>query len=231
MLEIDIDRIDEILAVEETAYRHFDARHAPLQLKYLDLVRQRLLVRLEHADDVLPVVFFADKQAPLHVLRFAARLDHIAAWILHHVLDRIVEGHEFAVRNNIHPGFLQFFLAERAVVLQPVGIGRPANHFLSLFAERLGFFALAERVIENDDVRPVDVFLPILRLGHESVGDVAFLLVPDEVADFVSLFGNLPGNVADEPRERNEQKILLLHHTLRWVSNSKVGLILAAPPR
>ena len=140
VLEIHIDRINEILAVEEAAHGHFDAHHAPLQLKNLDLVRERLFVRLQHADHVLPVFFLADKQAALHVLRLAARLDHVAAGILHHVLDRIVKRNEFAVGNNIHAGLFEFFLAERAVVLQPVGIRRPADHFLALLCAALAPF-------------------------------------------------------------------------------------------
>ena len=130
-------------------------------------------------------------------------------------------------------GFFEFFLAEGAIVLEAIRIGCAADHFFALLAQRLRLLALAERVVEDDDVGPVDVLLPILRFGHESVRDVAFLLVPDKVADLVALFGNLPGNVADESRERNKQKILLLHHTLPWDFAEAKVLILSArePPK
>ena len=72
-----------------------------------------------------------------------------------------------------------------------------------------GFGALAERVVENDDVGPVDVFLPIVGLGDEAVGDVALFFVADVIADFVAFFEDLPGDVADESGQRDKQKVLL----------------------
>ena len=80
-----------------------------------------------------------------------------------------------------------------------------------MLAQRLRFFALAERVVEDDDVRPIYVFFPVLRFGDEAVGDIALFLVADEVADFVAFFGNLPGDVADQSGERNKQEIFLIH--------------------
>ena len=53
---------------------------------------KRLFVGLEHADYVFAVVFFADEEAALDVLRFAAGFDDVAAGILLNVLDGVVEG-------------------------------------------------------------------------------------------------------------------------------------------
>ena len=86
---------------------------------------------LDHAD-VLPVVFFADKQAPLHVLRFAARLDHIPARIVFDMVDRLVKRLEFFILQNVDSCLFQFFLAERAIVFQAVGIRGAADHFFAL---------------------------------------------------------------------------------------------------
>ena len=118
------------------------------------------------------------------------------------MIDGIVKRNEFAVRNNIHTGFFEFFLPERAVVLQAIGIRRSADYLLTLLAECLRLFTLAQRVVENEDVRPVDIFLPVFGLGDKAVADVALLLIADEVANFVTFFGNLPGNVADESSQR-----------------------------
>ena len=127
------------------------------------------------------------------------------------MVDGIVKRNKLAVGNNIYARFLQLFLPERAVIFQAVGVRRSANYFFARFAKRLRFFTLTERVVENHNVRPIDVLLPILRLGHKTVGNVALLFVADEVADFVPFFGHLPGNVADQPGERYKQKILLFH--------------------
>src|SRR4030095_11392424 len=67
VLEVYVERIDEFLPVEERADRDRDAGYAPLQLELSDLVWKRFLVRLEHADHVLPVVLITDEQATLHV--------------------------------------------------------------------------------------------------------------------------------------------------------------------
>ena len=73
-----------------------------------------------------------------------------------------------------------------------------------------GLLALAERVVEDDDVRPVDFLLPVAHLGHEAVGDVALFLILDEVADLVALLRHLPGDVADESGDGYEKKLALV---------------------
>jgi len=53
--------------VEERADCDLYAGHAPLQLELPDLARKRFLVRLEHADHVLPVILITNEQATFHV--------------------------------------------------------------------------------------------------------------------------------------------------------------------
>ena len=199
------------LAIEKRADGDFHSGDAALELKDFDLVGERFFVRFEHADHILAVVLFADEQAALHVLRFAARLDHVARGILHHVVHGVVEGEEFGVGDDVDAGFFQLFLAEGAIVLEAIRVGRAADHLFAGFAQRFGLFALAERIVEDDDVGPVGVLFPVLGLGDEAVADVFFLFVSDEIANLVAFLRNLPGDVADESRERHEQEILLLH--------------------
>ena len=118
MLEIDVDRIDELLAIEECPYRDLHSRDPALQLKNFDLIGKCPLVSVQHPDYVLSILLLADKQTPLHVLGLATGFDHVAIRILHHVLHRFVEGIEFPVRNDVDAGFLELFLAEGTVVLQ-----------------------------------------------------------------------------------------------------------------
>src|SRR4029077_2103601 len=47
VFEVYVERIDELLSVEERADRHLHTSHAPLQLELPDLVRKGFLVRLE----------------------------------------------------------------------------------------------------------------------------------------------------------------------------------------
>ena len=102
-----------------------------------------LFVGLEHANYVLAVFFLADEQTALHVLRFAAGLDHVAPGILRDVVDGVIERFEFVVGNDVDAGFLQLFLAEGAVIFESVGVRGAADYGLALFAQRLRFFALA----------------------------------------------------------------------------------------
>src|SRR5215472_6737243 len=82
VLEIDVDRVDEIFAVEESADRYFHSDHAPLELENLDFVGKSSFVGFQHANDVLAVVFFSDEKAAFDVLRFAAGFDDVTAGIL-----------------------------------------------------------------------------------------------------------------------------------------------------
>ena len=106
--------------------------------KHFDFVAEGLFVGLEHANHVLAVFFFADEQAALDVLRFAAGLDDVAAGIFLDVLDGVVEGLEFSVGNDVDAGFLQLFLAEGAIVFQAVGVFGAADDGLTLLCAGLG---------------------------------------------------------------------------------------------
>ena len=63
VLEIDVDRADEILAVEESADSHFDSDHAALKLKDFNFIGEGPLVGFEHSNYVLPVFFLTDEEA------------------------------------------------------------------------------------------------------------------------------------------------------------------------
>jgi hypothetical protein len=199
VLEIDVDGRNEFFAVEETTDGHFYAGNAALQLKDFDFVGEGAFVGFEHTDNVVSIFFFANEKAALDVLGFSARLDDVAVGIFLDEFDGAIEVVEFLVRNDGDAGFLQFFLAERAIVFEIVGVNGAADDGLPCCAEGLGAGALAESVVKNDDIGPfVGVFFPIERFGDETVGDVAFFFILDVIADVVTFFKNLPGNIADE---------------------------------
>ena len=111
----------------------------------------------------------------------------------------------------VTPADLSCFLAEGAIVFEAVGVGGAADNGLAAGAEGLGFLALAEGVVEDDDVGPLGVFFPVFGFGDEAVGDVALFFRLDVVADVVAFFENLPGDVADKARERNKEKFAFVH--------------------
>ena len=188
VLEVDVDGGDEFFAVEESADGDFDSGDAALELEDFDFVGEGALVGFEHANDIVAIFFFADKETALDVLGFAAGLDDIAVGIFHDEFDGGIERVEILVRDDIDAGFFQLFLAEGAVVLEAVGVLRATDDGLAAGAKSAGFDALAERVIENDDVGPLGVALPVLGFGDEAVGDVALFFGFDVVADVVALF-------------------------------------------
>ena len=75
----------------------------------------------------------------------------------------------------------------------------------------LSFGALAESVVEDDDVGPFGVALPVFGFGDEAVGDVALFFGFDVVADVVAFLENLPGDVTDEAGERDKEKFAFVH--------------------
>ena len=84
------------------------------------------------------------------------------------------------------------------------------DYHIALRVQRLSLLALGECVVEHDHVGPVHLMLPVAHFRDETVGDVAFLLVLDAIAYFVAFCGHLPGDVADEPGNRNEKKFALV---------------------
>src|SRR5262249_264239 len=170
MLEIDVDRRDEIFAIEESADGNFDSGNTALELKDFDLVGEGLFVGFQHADNVVAVFFFADEQAALDVLRFAAGLDDIAVGIFFNKFSGRIEGIEILVGNDVDAGIFQLPLAEGAIVLETIGVGAAANNGLAGRAEGLGSSALAEGVVEDHNIGPLRVVLPVFRLRNEAIG-------------------------------------------------------------
>jgi hypothetical protein len=95
-------------------------------------------------------------------------------------------------------------------ILEPVRIRRASDYHVALRSQRLSLLALPERVVEHNDVGPLHLALPVVHFRHETVGDVALLLVLDAIAHFVAFLGHLPGDIADEPGNRNEKKLALV---------------------
>ena len=157
-------------------------------------------------NDVHAVVFLADKQQSLDVLRLAAGLDDVWRRVRFHMCDRRVKIRKLLERDNRHAVFLEFLLTESAVVFESVGVRCSAHDELAGRAQRCRFLTLSENVIENDNVGPVDVFLPAVDLGNETIGDLALGLTGDVVADVVTVARHLPGDIADQRIERNKKK-------------------------
>ena len=88
---------------------------------------------------------------------------------------------------------------------------RAADDGLARGAKSLGFGALAESVVEDDDIGPLGVALPVFGFGDEAVGDVALFFGFDVIADVVAFLENLPGDVTDESGERDKEKFAFFH--------------------
>ncbi len=225
--------VTNLLPLKKCADGDFDAVDAALELKNFDFVGEGFFVSFEHADDVFAVFFFADKEAALDVLRFAAGLDDVAIRILLDEFDGRIERVEIFVGDDVDAGFFQFFLAEGAIVFEIVGVRRAANDGLAGRAQRLRFRALAESVVKDDNVGPLRVFFPVFGFGDKTVRDVAFFFVVDVIADVVAFFEDLPGDIADEAAERGEEKFLFVHernapserrgfHSVNWQPRLRV---------
>jgi hypothetical protein len=211
VLEVDIYRVDEFFAVEECADGDFNTGDPALELEHFDFVGKSSLISFEHSDDVVAVFFLADKEAALDVLGFAAGFDDVAVGILHHKFDGGIEGIEILIRDDVDAGFFQLFLAEGAIVFEAIRILRATDDRLPRGTESVGFGALAESVVEDDDVGPLGVTFPIFGFGDEAVGDVALFFGFDVVTDVVAFFENLPGDVTDESREGDKEKFAFIH--------------------
>ena len=211
VFEVDVDRRDKFFAVEESADGDFDAGDAALELEDFDFLGEGAFVGFEHSNHVVAVFFFADKQAAFDVLRFAAGLDDVAVGILHHEFDGGIERVKILIRDDIHAGFFQLFLAKGAVVFKAIRVFGAADDGLAGGAESVSFGALAKSVIENDDVGPLGIAFPILGFGNEAVGDVALFFRFDVVANVVAFLENLPGDVTDETGEGDKEKFAFVH--------------------
>jgi hypothetical protein len=110
------------------------------------------------------------------------------------------------------------FLTEGAIVFEAVGVRRAADDGFAGGAESLGFGALAESVVEDDDVGPFGVFFPVFGFGDKAIGNVTLFFGFDVVTDVVAFLVNLPGDVTDEARERDEEKFTFVHERASGVS-------------
>jgi len=118
---------------------------------------------------------------------------------------------ELAVRDDVDASLFEFLLAEGAIVFEAIALGGAADDLLSPGTQGLCFLSLSKRVIEDDDVGPVSVFLRVLGFGYKAVSDVGFFLILDVIPDFMAFFGHLPCDVADQSAERVEEESLLFH--------------------
>ena len=213
VLEVDVDRVHVLRAVEKGADRDFTAPHPP---EYLDRVGIHGLVGLQDVYDVHAIVFLADEQQPLDVLRLAARLDDVGGRIGPHEFDRRIEIHEFVKRDDRYAVAFQFRLAERTVVFESIGMRGAADDVLTGVAQPFRMFALPEHVVEHDHVRPVDVTLVVVDFRYETVRDRALGLVGDVIPDFLPFPADLPRHVADQSVERYEQEFLDIGHRIQF---------------
>src|SRR5437879_11994171 len=149
--------------------------------------------------------------SPTNRLRFTARFDDITVGILLDEINGGVEGIEVFVGNDADAGRFELFLAEGAVVFEAVGVGGSADDGLAGGAKGLGFAALSQGVVKDDNVGPLGVFFPILGFRDKTVGDVTLLLGVDVVADVVAFLADLPSDVNDETREQNEEEFTFGH--------------------
>jgi hypothetical protein len=70
---------------------------------------------------------------------------------------------------------------------------------------------LAERIVEDNNVRPLGVLFPLLGFGDKTVGDVVLFFGFDVIADIVAFLEDLPGDVTDETGERNKEEFTFVH--------------------
>jgi hypothetical protein len=218
VLEVDVDGGDEFFAVEKGSDGDFDAVDAALKLEDFDFVGESSFVGFEHADDVFAVFFFPDEQAALDVLGFPTGFDDVAVRILLDELNGGIKGIKVFVGDDGDARGFQFFLTERTIVFQAVRVRRTANDGLAGGAEGLSFSALAESVVEHDDIRPFGVFFPIRGFGDETVGDVALFFSFDVITDVVAFLEDLPGDVTDQTGKRNKKKFAFIHRRASGVS-------------
>ena len=110
----------------------------------------------------MAILLLTDEKQALHVLGFAARFDDVAVRIRAHELDRFVEGSEVLLLNDPDARRSELLLAERAIVLEPIGVGCATDDELALPSQTVRLSALSQDVVENDHVRPVGVASPVV---------------------------------------------------------------------
>ena len=110
-----------------------------------------------------------------------------------------------------------------------VGVRRATDDEFAGLPQLMRLGALAEHVIEDDDIGPGHLRHPILGLRHEPVGDLTLALRFDEQLDLVPFLDDLPGDVGDEAIERDEEELFLIQCQLQRVVNCGKGMKKAGP--
>lgn len=203
VLEVEVDAVDKLVPVEEAADRHLDALDLPLELEPLHPVPPRLLVRAEDVDHVAPVVLVADVQQALDVLYLAERFDRVRSGVPLDLLDTGVELAEHVVFDRVDAVVFEHLRRVAAVLFEAVGVRRPADDGLPLFASFLGGFARTDAgtdpdVVEDGHVGPVDLGAPVVSLRDEPVADLLVAFGLDVVLHVVALAVNLPRQIGDQ---------------------------------
>ena len=106
MFKVYIDRGDELLPIEECSHCNFNADSPSLKLEDLNLLIPDSLISFENLDNILPVLFVADKEKALNVLCLSARLYGIFPRGCFYKLDCLVKILELFVGDNWDPMLL-----------------------------------------------------------------------------------------------------------------------------
>jgi hypothetical protein len=183
-------------------------------------VAPRILGGVQDVDDVAAVSLPADVQQALDVLDLAEGLDDVRGGVGPDEPDPLVEVRELAVFDRVHAVLLQDLHRVAPVLLEAVGVRRPAGDGLPLLAEfpdqfpgthvgtdSRGVAPLARSgtlldvgsgdpdVVEDDDVRPPDLRVPVVGLRDDPVADLPVARGLDVVRDVVALPVDLPRQV------------------------------------
>jgi len=135
-------------------------------------VAPRLLVGVQHVDDVAAVVLVADVEEPLDVLDLAERFDDVRGGVLLDVSDPGVEVVEDVVFDGVDAVVFENLHRVAPILFEVIGVRRPAHDGFPLLAEFLGERTRPDvgadpDVVENDDVGPLDLRAPVVRLRDE----------------------------------------------------------------
>ena len=211
--KFDVDRVDEALAVEERADRDLDSDDPLLELEDLDLVREGLLVGLEHADDVLAVLLVADEEPPLDVLRAP---DGLMTYRVGFSWTYVIASSKLSkslVRDDRDAGLLELLLPERAVVLEPVRVGRAADDRLALLCAAPRPSRPVRACRRRRSRRPSRRPFPSRRSSGTKPSAMSFSCSsPMKYRTSWPSFDDLPGDVSDEAGQRDEEELALCFH-------------------
>ncbi len=107
---------------------------------------------------------------------------------------------------------LKFVLPECTIVFQLVRVGSPADDVFAGITQVLGMLALAEHIVKNYYISPIDVAFPVVDFWYEAVGNRTLRLIANVVLYVAAFLVNLPGDITDQAVKGYEQKILRSMH-------------------